>query len=171
MSLQSFADSNGNINHGAARAYMIRHYPQGQGINLANYNTGNQHYRTNCSMTTIAGNNSIRDGRTYAAYPSPPVHTSHMETAMVSGFQSRPSYNSVTHSMANEPNGTQGTMFINHAPRPSTSGNSQASPPIGHYFNVHRDNRGVVNYVDFQNYMPADLGTNPDVIRYMRNNR
>jgi hypothetical protein len=159
VSLQSFADRNGTINYPAARSYMQRHYPQLQGVNLANYQAGRPGHNTNCGPVTVAADASIRDGRTYPAVPSYPVRTTDLEMATNSAYRPMNSYNAATQAMVNEPNGARGSMFINHA-----------NTNVGHFFNVHRDGRGVINYIDAQNYLPANTGTNPSDIRYMRHN-
>jgi hypothetical protein len=162
VSLQNFTDANGNVDHVAAQDYLRRHYPELEGVNHANYQsdqTGQQGYRTNCGRATIAADASIRDGRTHPAPASTPTDQTTLETEFGSGMQPMSSYNQVTNALAHEPNGTRGSVYINH------TGQS-----VGHAFLVHKDDRGVVNYVDAQNYRPADLGTNPSRIQYMRNN-
>lgn len=158
VSLSSFTDTNGNIDYNAARAYMRRHYAAGEGINMANYNAGVPGHGTNCVLTTISGDAAIKYGRTEPAAPSAPRPQSELETAMGSGLTNKPSYNAVTHSLTHEPNGTTGTITIGRTNVP------------GHAFNVHKDDRGVINYVDFQPFLPANLEMNPTNIKYMQNN-
>lgn len=136
---------------------MRRHYPAVPSINQANYESGVPGHSTNCGPSTLATDYAIRTGHAIPAPPSNPVYTTQMEQVFGSSYQNANSYNAVTQHFAAQPPGTRGSLFVNH----SNSG-------VGHFFNVHHDSRGAINYIDGQSGLPANLSTNPNLIWYMQ---
>ncbi|MEU3269287.1 toxin glutamine deamidase domain-containing protein [Saccharomonospora sp. NPDC006951] len=98
----------------------------------------------NCLPATIQGSFAIMENDTFVAERSGPTRIGDVNDLVGTDFRET-SYAEIHEHMRTQERGAQGVVF--------TGGDGAQ----GHYFLVHKDDRGVVNFVDVKNESMADL--------------
>ncbi|ALG10354.1 scabin-related ADP-ribosyltransferase [Kibdelosporangium phytohabitans] len=130
-----------------AASYFAARYP-----NLVEVNRSNS--SPNCFQVTVQGSFSILDNDTFAVKDGHPTRIRDANDLAGETFYEATFFEIFRH-MRDQVPGAQGMVFMGGGTR------------MGHFVLVHKDDRGVINFIDVQNKSMAVLATDRPVVGFV----